>query len=170
MAHTRALSLLGYRGSHDVHLEPGVRITDPSGLVMGHRVRLCRGVKVDCLALGDQGAVGQCSIGDGVFVGERTTISCYAKIVIGAATMIAHNCSIMDANHGTAPGVPLRQQPGYPAEVIIGEDCWLGTGVIVLPGVTIGNGTIVGAGSVVTANLPPNVVAAGVPARVLRPR
>jgi acetyltransferase-like isoleucine patch superfamily enzyme len=94
----------------------------------------------------------------------------HERIAIGANTMIAHNCSLMDFNHGIAAGGPPSQLPGRTAEVVIGEDCWLGAGVIVLPGVRIGDGTVVDAGSVVTKSLPGNVVAAGVPARVIRPR
>jgi len=114
--------------------------------------------------------LGRISVADHVFIGERTSIVSYESISIGRLTMISHGCSLIDSNHGTKVGTPMREQPGFPAPVVIGEDCWLGAGVIVLPGVTIGNGTIVGAGSVVTRTLPANVMAAGVPARVVRPR
>lgn len=58
--------------------------------------------------------------------------------------------------------------PEYGAPITIGEDCWLCGNVIVLPGVTIGNGSIIGAGSVVTKDVPPNCVVAGNPAKIIR--
>jgi len=170
VAHVRGLALLGYRGSYDVHLGPGVRVINPDRLTLGRKVNVSRDVKLECAVREGHAAAGRIELGDNVFVGERTTIVCHERIFIGRQTMIGHNCSIMDFSHGTAPGQPMREQVGELAEVTIGEECWLGAGVIVLPGVTIGSGTIVAAGGVVSRSLPENVLAAGVPARVLRPR
>jgi acetyltransferase-like isoleucine patch superfamily enzyme len=64
----------------------------------------------------------------------------------------------------------MREQRGTYAPVIIGSDCWLGAGVVVLKGVTIGNGTMIGAGAVVTDDVPEYTIAAGVPAKVIRER
>jgi acetyltransferase-like isoleucine patch superfamily enzyme len=170
VAHVRALELLGYGGSRDVHIDDDVHIVNPQGLSMGARVRLSRGTRVECLGVEGRPGIGRVAIGEHVFVGERTTILAHESISVGRLTMIAHNCSLMDFNHGTDQTAPLAQQQGSTAPVTIGENCWLGAGVIVLPGVTIGNGTIVGAGAVVAKSLPANVIAAGVPARVIRPR
>ena len=170
VGHVRMLSLLGYAGSRDVQLDADVRITHPPGVTLGARVHLCRGVKLEPSRLEGGTAFGRIDLGEHVFVGERSTIVSHERIAVGARTMIAHNCSLMDFNHGFAAGGLPSRQPGRTAEVVIGEDCWLGAGVIVLPGVRIGDGTVVGAGSVVTKSLPGNVVAAGVPARVIRPR
>lgn len=170
MSHVQLLTWLGYTGSREVHLDGDVRITHPPAVTMGPRVHLCRGVKLEPSQLEGSTTFGRIEIGEHVFVGERTTIVSHERIVVGARAMIAHNCSLMDFNHGVAAGVPPSRLPGRTTEVVLGEDCWLGTGVIVLPGVRIGAGTIVGAGSVVTKSLPENVIAAGVPARVLRTR
>ena len=88
-------------------------------------------------------------------------------IYVGDYTMIAPNVTIATAGH---PILPELRQKGlqYNLPVHIGKNCWLGAGVIVLPGVSIGDNTVVGAGSVVTKDLPSNVVAVGNPARVLR--
>jgi carbonic anhydrase/acetyltransferase-like protein (isoleucine patch superfamily) len=170
VGHLRLLGWLGYAGSRDVQLDADVRITHPAAVSLGARVHLCRGVKLEPSQLSADAGFGRIELGDHVFVGERTTIVSHARIAVGARTMIAHNCSLMDANHAVEAGISASASPGRAAEVVIGEDCWLGTGVIVLAGVHIGARTIVGAGSVVTKSLPPDVVAAGVPARVLRPR
>jgi acetyltransferase-like isoleucine patch superfamily enzyme len=71
-------------------------------------------------------------------------------------------------DHGTALGVPIDEQPiTSKGPIVIGDEAWLGTGTIVLSGVTIGRGAIVGAGSVVTRDVPPDSIAGGNPARVL---
>jgi len=170
IGHVQAMTWLGYQGSRAVQLDAGVRIPRPAGVALGERVHVCRDARLESTALAGSSEHGRIVIGDGVFIGERASIVSHAAITIGSLTMVSHNCSIMDFNHGTAPGTPMARQPGRTAEVRIGEDCWLGAGVIVLPGVTIGNGTVVGAGSVVTRSLPENVIAAGVPAQVRRPR
>jgi acetyltransferase-like isoleucine patch superfamily enzyme len=169
VGYLRLLELLGYRGSRAVHVDPGARILNPRGLTMGPGVWICRDAKLEC-AVTDGDRIGTISLGERIFVGERTSIVSYQRITIGGSTMIGHNCSIMDNNHGTERGDLMANQQGRMEPVSIGEDCWLGVGVIVLPGVTIGKGTVVGAGAVVTRSLPENVVAAGVPARVVRPR
>ena len=65
---------------------------------------------------------------------------------------------------------PLRQKAyQFNIPVHIGKNCWLGAGVVVLPGVTIGDNTVIGAGSVVTKDIPANVIAVGNPCKVLRP-
>jgi acetyltransferase-like isoleucine patch superfamily enzyme len=170
IAQVRLLTWLGYAGSREIHLDADVRITHAPGVTMGPRVHLCRGVKLEPSRLEGSPTFGRIELGEHVFVGERTTIVSHERIAVGARSMIAHNCSLMDFNHGVAAGGPPSLLPGHTAEVVLGEECWLGTGVIVLPGVRIGAGTIVGAGSVVTKSLPEGVIAAGVPARVLRPR
>ena len=89
-------------------------------------------------------------------------------IYVGDYTMFGPHVTIATAGHPIHP--ELRQRGlQYNMPVRIGSNCWLGAGVIVLPGVTIGDNTVVGAGSVVTRDLPANVVAVGNPCRVLRP-
>ena len=81
--------------------------------------------------------------------------------------MIGPNVTLATAGHPVWP--ELREKAyQFNCDIHIGRNCWLGAGVIVLPGVTIGDHTVVGAGSVVTRDLPANVVAVGNPCRVLR--
>ncbi|MBN1920169.1 MAG: acyltransferase [Anaerolineae bacterium] len=95
-----------------------------------------------------------------------------AEITIGDNCLISQYVAIIGSNHSTCAGVLVQSQPWdlMGAGVQIGNDVWLGTHAIVLPGVTIGDGAIVAAGSVVNSNVPPNAIVAGVPARVVRYR
>lgn len=89
-------------------------------------------------------------------------------ILIGRDVGIAQNCAMYSYKHGIAPGVPISEQPADSKGPIIIEDhVWLGVGVIVLDGVRIGTGAVIGAGSVVTRDIPANAIAVGVPARVI---
>ena len=81
--------------------------------------------------------------------------------------MVGPNTVIATAGHPICPEIRARCGQ-YNLPVHIGRNCWLGAGVIVLPGVTIGDNSVVGAGSVVTKDIPANVVAVGNPCRVLR--
>ena len=105
--------------------------------------------------------------GNGVYANFNLTLVDDTHIYVGDYTMIGPNVTIATAGHPILP--QLRQQGlQYNMPVRIGRNCWLGAGVIVLPGVTIGDNVVVGAGSVVTKDLPSNVVAVGSPCRVLR--
>jgi acetyltransferase-like isoleucine patch superfamily enzyme len=84
---------------------------------------------------------------------------------------MAPNCSFYPYDHGTAPGIPMMNQPlTTKGGIFVGDDVWFGVGVTVLDGVHIGNGAVIGAGSVVTHDIPEGAIAAGVPARVIRMR
>jgi maltose O-acetyltransferase len=90
-----------------------------------------------------------------------------APITIGAACQIATRVQLLTATHPIDPEPRrLGWESGEP--IAIGDNVWLGGGVIVCPNITIGDDTVVGAGAVVTRDLPARVVAAGVPARVIR--
>lgn len=106
-------------------------------------------------------------IGDGTFVNFGLTALDVAPIRIGRHCQIATHVQLLTAEHPLDPGT--RRRGWESARPITLEDnVWLGGGVIVLPGVTIGANTVVGAGSVVTRDLPADVVAVGSPARVVR--
>ncbi|MGW6130323.1 sugar O-acetyltransferase [Cellulomonas sp. NPDC055163] len=90
-----------------------------------------------------------------------------ATITIGDDVQIGPNVQLLTPTHPVEPG-PRRDKWEAAKPIVIGDNVWLGGGVVVLPGVTIGENTVVGAGSVVTRDLPANVVAVGNPARVVR--
>jgi acetyltransferase-like isoleucine patch superfamily enzyme len=113
------------------------------------------------------------TIGKDCHIGER----CYlwagpskGRIIIGDFVSLAPEVFITTSDYQFRAGTPFRQQPQSEKDVTIGSDVWLGVRVIVTAGVTIGDGCIVGAGSVVTRDLPSNSIAVGVPARVVGTR
>ena len=106
-------------------------------------------------------------LGRDVYFNFNVTLVDDTDIYIGDNTMIGPNTVIATAGHPVCP--EIREKGGqFNIPVRIGKNCWLGAGVIVLPGITIGDNPVVGAGSIVTHDLPANVVAAGNPCRVLR--
>ena len=105
--------------------------------------------------------------GCNVYANFGLTLVDDTHIYVGDRTKLGPGVIIATAGHPILP--ELRQKAmQYNMPVRIGSNCWLGAGVIVLPGVNIGDNTVVGAGSVVTKDLPANVVAVGNPCRVLR--
>jgi acetyltransferase-like isoleucine patch superfamily enzyme len=113
------------------------------------------------------------TVGKDCHLGER----CYlwagdssGRIVMGDFVSLAPEVFITSSDYQFEPGRPFRQQPKRERDVIIGNDVWLGARVVVTAGVNIGDGCIVGAGAVVTKDLPPASIAGGVPARVISQR
>lgn len=105
--------------------------------------------------------------GKGVYCNFGVTMVDDTHIYVGDCTMLGPRVTVATAGHPILP--ELREKAyQYNASVHIGHNCWIGAGAIILPGVSIGDHTVVGAGSVVTKDLPANVVAVGNPCRVLR--
>lgn len=115
---------------------------------------------------------GVCKIGggriicsDNVAINAETMFIAHRDITIGKNSTLAYRVLITTSANPNAPYNRLISvYPPVHEEVHIGNDCWIGAGVIILPGVTIGNGSVVAAGSVVTSDIPDNVMVAGVPA------
>lgn len=105
--------------------------------------------------------------GKGIYVNSNLTMVDDTHVYVGDFTMFGPNVVIATAGHPLDPELRERGlQYNFP--VHIGRNCWIGAGVIVVPGVTIGDNVVIGAGSVVTKDLPSNVIAVGNPCRVLR--
>lgn len=136
-----------------------------AGTIVGPNVTMSVGINADQVPVSDPVLV----IGDRCLINKGTAIVAHFAIEIGDDVFTGHNCYITDQNHGyedlTRP-IGAQSMPEQP--VHIGSGSWLGHGVIVLPGVTIGSHVTVAAGSVVTRDLPDRCVAAGAPARIVR--
>ncbi len=115
---------------------------------------------------------GYLTVGAESSIHPRCQLNAYlAPIQIGSGVMLAPNCALYPYDHGVAPDVPIRKQPlQTKGGIMIGDESWLGVGVIVLSGVRIGHGAAIGAGSVVVHDIPDNAIAAGAPARVVKMR
>ena len=106
-------------------------------------------------------------IGEDAFINFDCVFLDLAPIRIGDRTMLGPKVQLLTAHHPLdAAERATGKEMGRP--IVIGADCWLGGGVIVCPGVTIGDRSIIGAGAVVTHDVPSDVVAAGNPARVIK--
>lgn len=151
-----------------VNLKFGVQIDtfgNNSQIYLRKQVILDRGVDLRAL---DKGYI---EIGEATYIGPYTCMAGPGRIVIGRGCLIGSHSGIYGNNHNFAD--PTRQiaQQGITCKgIVIEDDCWLGSGVRVLDGVTIGKGSVIGAGAVVTKDIPPYSVAVGVPAKVISQR
>lgn len=135
-------------------------------------------IEIESSCAFDRGVVLLCSgepvpqvkiyIGASTYINRNVFLDAAESIVIGRECAIGPDCYITDHDHGQDPSLPPLSQPLISKPTQIGDRVWLGAKVVVLKGVTIGDDTTVGAGSVVTKDLPAGVIAAGVPARVIR--
>ncbi len=147
-----------------VRLEGRARVLTHGALRLGDRVRIIGHVVPVELTV-EWG--GELTIGDRTFVNYGVSIGATRSITIGAGCSLGPYVNIVDsAFHRIEP--ERRDERPEPEPVHIGDDVWLGVRVIVLPGVTIGDGSVVGAGSVVTGDIPERSLAVGSPARVVR--
>ncbi len=167
----------------------GLVLRHPGKISIGERVSIDDDVLLDASGAGEKGI----SLGDGVIVsrscviqgktgpvviGNRADIGCncifssVSGIEIGQSTLIAGHCYLGGGRYRSDRlDIPMMDQGMYSeGPVILGDDVWLGAGVIVLDGVRIGRGSIIGAGSVVTREIPEYSVAVGVPARIIGTR
>jgi acetyltransferase-like isoleucine patch superfamily enzyme len=133
---------------------------------LGDRVRLHREVIIET------GAGGSLKIGQETNIQPHCLFSAYqSPIRIGCGVSIAPHCAFYPYDHGIAPDKPIRKQPlRSRGGIIIEDEVWIGFGVIVLDGVHVGHGAVLGAGSVVTHDVPAEAVVHGFPARVLMMR
>lgn len=149
----------------NVIFEPGVLIFHPEN------IRLGSNIYVGHYALLKGYYKNEMVIGDNTWIGQQCFLHSAGGLKIGSRVGIGPSVKIITSFHREEGlGVPILLSSIATAEVVIEDDCDVGIGAIVLPGVKIGQGSIVGAGAVVTRNVEPYSVVAGVPARLLRKR
>jgi serine acetyltransferase len=156
---TRARALLRGR------IEPGVQFVGPIHVEGTGHVHIGAGTRVGRRVFFETYGDACIEIGRHVTINDGVVIVAYAGVRIGDWAMIGEYAGVRDANHETAPGIPVRLQPHDASPVNIGADAWIGRSAIILRGTAIGPGAIVGANAVVTHDVPPGVVVMGVPAR-----
>ncbi len=114
---------------------------------------------------------GRVVVGSRVNIGAGSFLYGYGDIEIGDDCLLANQVEVVTGGHEHGRrDLAMRFQGRRPTRTVIGRDCWLGTHAVVLGGVSLGEGSIVGAGAVVTGDIPPYSIAVGVPARVIGTR
>ncbi|MEM9925402.1 MAG: acyltransferase [Cyanobacteria bacterium P01_D01_bin.50] len=181
-------SILAQMGK-SIYIQNGVEFLGASNIELGSGVYLFKGVRID--ALGHQnnkitleegvsiernvdiGALDdtQIHIDKGTFIGVGACIAGPGNVKIGKRCLIAAHSGIFANNHTYADPLKYIADQGVTCKgITIEDDCWLGHAVTVIDGVTIGKGSIIGAGAVVTKDIPPYSIAVGTPARVIKTR
>jgi acetyltransferase-like isoleucine patch superfamily enzyme len=131
-------------------------------ITLGDDVWLSRG----CYVLAHRDA--EVQIDDRAYIGHRCLLYGTAGLRVGQDVLMANDVQLICGNHTFARrDLPIRAQPTEERPIAIEDDVWLGASVIVLGGVTVGRGSVVGAGAVVTRSLPPYSIARGVPAKIV---
>jgi len=178
--------ILGGIGSNCL-IGKNVRFSVPKNIFLGNGVKIGEGCIIDArtlrskIKIGDnvqlsrytavKAAEGDVEIGENVIVGPFSVLEGWGGLEIGKNAMISYHVVIMSIMYEFEDcSYPINQHPAKIGKITLGEDSWLGAHVVVLPGIEIGKGTVVGAGAVVTRNIPEYCVAVGVPAEVIRKR
>lgn len=148
-----AMLFRGAEGAGNVYASGRVRVRSEGQLVIGEHVTFCGGMVPTELVVA-LGAV--LSIGESTLFNYGASIEVHGSVTIGQRCMFASFVRVCD-----------RARDGRVSPVVIGDDVWIAHGAIVEPGVTIGNGSVVAAGAVVTHDIPPQSMAIGNPARAM---
>lgn len=142
--------------------EAGIRIG--AGVSIGPNVSLSAGMTPGQQLVSDEIV----TIGDRCLIGRSSSIVGHYQIDIGADVYFGPNVYVTDQNHSRHdPDLPIGRQSAPERPVAIGPGSWIGANAVILPGVTVGSRVIIGAGSVVTGDVPDGSLAVGVPARIV---
>jgi acetyltransferase-like isoleucine patch superfamily enzyme len=172
-------------GTH-VKIRHGYQITAGKNLILDDNVSI-NALSVDGIKLGDQVSIARDSMlfctgviaqkGAGITIGDRTGIGARAflagqgGITIGSDVITGPNIQIFSENHNFSNlDLTIKEQGVTKQTTVIGNNCWLGGGITILAGVTIGDGCVVAAGSVVNRSFPENSIIGGVPAKLIKSR
>lgn len=147
-----------------VDIRRGLTVNSPRNIQLGDHIMIGRMSRLSCY----EG--GEIKIEDGCYIGQSFTIMAGGNVKIKKDTLIASYVAVIGENHGMNPemGVKYGKQPLIKQDVEIGENCWIGEKVVILPNVTIGDWCIIGACSVVNKSIPSYSIAVGNPAKVIK--
>jgi acetyltransferase-like isoleucine patch superfamily enzyme len=169
-----------------VKVRHGYLLTVGENLILEDNVSI-NALSINGINIGDQVSIARDSVlfctgviaqkGTGITIGSRTGISARAYfagqggITIGEDVIMGPNVQIFSENHNFSDlSLTIKEQGVTTQAVVIGNNCWLGAGTIILAGVIIGDGCVIAAGSVVNKSIPANSIVAGVPAKIIKNR
>ena len=161
---------IAFNGSATIEDGCFIQALSKGGITVGNNFSLGRNSIIECTGvireLGEE-----LIIGDNVGIAANAFIAMRGKVEIGSNTIFGPNVSIHAENHNFSNiDKPIKLQGATRKGVKIGEDCWIGSKVVILDGVTIGSHSIIAAGAVVTKDIPEYCIAGGVPAKVIKMR
>lgn len=141
----------------------------PSKISIGKNTSLLKNARINVYGLAKKNEI-VVDIGEGCYIGSNFSLLAKEKVTIEKNVLIASNVIITSENHGIDPesNIPYMDQELTGLPVTIGEGCWIGEKVVILPGVSIGEKCIIGAGSIVTKSVPNFSIVVGNPARIIK--
>jgi maltose O-acetyltransferase len=159
----RYLWLGAVRAGSSLFVGRDVRLVVYGQLVLGNDVYLSDGCALEV------GPRGRLVLGDRTFVGRNTVIVAQESVEIADRVLIAEHCSVRDQDHHVDPEMRASETRAVTGPVVLESNVWIGAGVRILRGCRVGSGSVIAANAVVRQSIPPNVVAGGIPARILGP-
>jgi acetyltransferase-like isoleucine patch superfamily enzyme len=150
-------------------IEQGAKLLSPQLIRVGDDVHICEFAWLNAKDDRSDGSP-TLSIGDGTYIGRFVQINAWRSVAIGSNVLIADRVCITDADHNfEATNTPIRLQgDSFRGAVSLLDGCWIGIGVVILPGVTVGRNAVVAANAVVTKDVPDFAVVGGVPAKIIK--
>lgn len=159
------------RQAAGIRIDPSVTVRSSARLTLGREAVVDHGVLLHCGGMPWSPPDGGISLGARTYIGPNSVLFGAGRIDIGDAVLISPGVVITSHQHTFRDNaLDIREQPISFGNIIIEDNVWIGANATILPGVSIGRGSVVGAGAVVTRDVPPAVVVMGAPARVVRDR